>query len=66
MINAAQIRRMVTMCGASFPVRFQKIIHKYEDNKEALFDAGMSYALSQIMNNPLVARKICEGNPAFI
>ena len=58
------------------PVRFQKIIHKYEDNKEALFDAGMSYALSQIidllesdidgihlysMNNPLVARKICEG-----
>lgn len=75
-INAAQIKRMVTMCGASFPVRFQKIIHRYEDNKEALFDAGMSYALSQIidllandiegihlytMNNPVVARKICEG-----
>ena len=49
-INATQIRRMVTMCGASFPVRFQKIIHKYEDNKEALFDAGMSYALSQIID----------------
>ena len=64
------------MCGASFPVRFQKIISKYENNKEALFDAGMSYALSQIidllandidgihlytMNNPFVARKICEG-----
>ncbi len=75
-INAAQIKRMITMCGASFPERFQKIIHKYEDNKEALFDAGMSYALSQIidllvsdidgihlytMNNPAVARKICEG-----
>lgn len=75
-INAAQITRMVTMCGASFPVRFQKIINKYENNKEALFDAGMSYALSQIidllandvdgvhlytMNNPSVARKICEG-----
>lgn len=75
-INAAQIKRMITMCGASFPERFQKIIHKYEDNKEALFDAGMSYALSQIidllvsdidgihlytMNNPVVARKICEG-----
>lgn len=75
-INAAQIKRMVTMCGASFPERFQKIIRKYEDNKEALFDAGMSYALSQIidllvndidgihlytMNNPVVARKICEG-----
>lgn len=75
-INAAQIKRMITMCGATFPARFQKIIHKYEDNKEALFDAGMSYALSQIidllvsdidgihlytMNNPLVARRICEG-----
>ena len=75
-INASQIKRMVTMCGASFPVRFQKIINKYEDNREALFDAGMSYALSQIidllasdidgihlytMNNPSVAKKICEG-----
>lgn len=75
-INAAQIQRMVTMCGASFPERFQKIIDKYADNKEALFDAGMSYALSQIidlltndidgihlytMNNPMVAGKICEG-----
>ena len=75
-INAAQIKRMVTMCGASFPERFQKIINKYEDKQEALFDAGMSYALSQIidllvsdidgihlytMNNPKVARKICEG-----
>ena len=75
-INAAQIQRMATMCGASFPERFQKIIDKYADNKEALFDAGMSYALSQIidlltsdidgihlytMNNPVVAGKICEG-----
>lgn len=75
-INATQIKRMITMCGTSFPARFQKIIDKYADNKEALFDAGMSYALSQIidlltsdidgihlytMNNPAVARKICEG-----
>lgn len=75
-INAAQIKRMVTMCGTSFPERFQKIINKYEDNKDALFDAGMSYALSQIidllandidgihlytMNNPAVAKRIFEG-----
>ena len=75
-INASQIKRMVTLCGASLPARFEKIIHKYETNREALFDAGMSYALSQIidllahdvdgihlytMNNPVVARKICEG-----
>lgn len=75
-INASQIKRMVTMCGATLPPRFQKIISRYENNKEALFDAGMAYALSQIidllsndidgihlytMNNPVVARKICEG-----
>jgi len=75
-INAAQITRMITMCGASFPIRFQRILDKYQDRKEALFDAGMSYALSQIidllandvdgihlytMNNPAVARKICAG-----
>lgn len=75
-INAAQIKRMVSMCNASFPRRFQKIISRYEDNRDALFDAGMSYCLSQIidllvsdisgihlytMNNPMVARRICEG-----
>jgi methylenetetrahydrofolate reductase (NADPH) len=75
-INAAQIKRMISICNAAFPERFQKIINRYEDNREALFDAGMSYALSQIidllvsdiqgihlytMNNPVVARRICEG-----
>ncbi|MBP5606696.1 MAG: methylenetetrahydrofolate reductase [NAD(P)H] [Lachnospiraceae bacterium] len=75
-VKAAQIKRMVSMCNASFPVRFQKIVERYENNKEALFDAGMAYALSQIidllvsdtdgihlytMNNPRIARRICEG-----
>lgn len=75
-INAAQIKRMLTMCNATFPEKFKKITERYENNKEALFDAGMSYALSQIidllvsdidgihlytMNNPVVARRICEG-----
>lgn len=75
-INAAQIKRMVTLCGASLPARFERIIHKYEDNRAALFDAGMSYALSQVidllandvdgihlytMNKPAVAREICNG-----
>ncbi len=75
-INKAQIERMVTLCGASLPERFRKIMNRYENDKEALFDAGMAYALSQIidllandvdgihlytMNNPVVARRICEG-----
>ncbi len=75
-INASQIKRMVSLCNATFPARFQKIIERYEDNKEALFDAGLSYALTQIidllvndtegihlytMNNPVVAGRICDG-----
>ncbi len=75
-INKAQIERMVTLCGASLPGKFERIMNRFEDNKEALFDAGMAYALSQVidliandvdgihlytMNNPRVARKICEG-----
>lgn len=75
-INAAQIKRMVGLCGASLPPKFEKIINRYGDKKEALFDAGMTYALNQVidllandvdgihlytMNNPVVARRICEG-----
>lgn len=75
-INAAQIKRMVDMCGAKFPEKFNKIVHRYGDDKEALFDAGMSYCQSQIiellandvegihlytMNNVKVAKRLTEG-----
>lgn len=74
--NRAQIERMVNTCGASLPKKFERILHKYEENKEALFDAGMAYAINQIvdliandvegihiftMNNPKVAGRICDG-----
>jgi methylenetetrahydrofolate reductase (NADPH) len=74
-INKAQIERMVSMCGASLPEKFQCILDKYEDNKDALFDVGIIYAVNQIadliahgvdgihiytMNNPIVAKRICE------
>ncbi len=73
--NKSQIERMVTMCGASLPQKFTKMIQKYENNQEALIDAGIAYAADQIvdliangvegihlytMNNPYVARKITE------
>ena len=48
--NAGQIKRMVSMCGAYLPTAYEKIIHRFEDNKEALFDAGMAYAVSQIID----------------
>ncbi len=73
--NRKQIERMVSMCGASLPRKFTRIIQKYEHNPEALRDAGIAYAIDQIvdllaegvdgihlyiMNNPYVARKITE------
>ena len=79
--NKAQIERMVNMCGASLPLKYRKILEKYEDNKEALFDAGMAYATNQIidlltsgvdgihlytMNNPAVAKRICNNIKNFI
>ena len=46
-INAAQIFFLLRCAELLLPERFQKIIHRFEDNKPCLFDAGMSYALSQ-------------------
>lgn len=74
-INKAQIERMVNLCGASLPEKFRRIMDKYENDKEALFDAGMAYAVNQIvdllahdvdgihiytMNNTRVAEEICK------
>ena len=74
-INKNQIEKMVSLCGATLPERFQMITNKFEHNKEALFDAGLAYATSQIidllandvagihlytMNNPVVARRITD------
>lgn len=73
--NKNQIERMVTMCGASLPQKFVKVLQKFGDSKEALRDAGIAYAVDQIvdlvsngvdgihlytMNNPYIARKISE------
>lgn len=74
-VNKKQIERMVTTCGASLPQKFVKIMQKYEHNPEALRDAGIAYAIDQIidlaagdvdgihlytMNNPYVAKKISD------
>lgn len=78
--NSKQITRMVSMCGASLPRKFTRIIQKYEDNPTALQDAGIAYAIAQIiellaagvdgihlytMNNPYVARKSAKPSPAY-
>lgn len=71
--NRRQIERMVSLCGASLPAKFTKMMQRYEHSPEAMRDAGIAYAIDQIvdlaangvdgihlytMNNPYVARKI--------
>lgn len=79
--NKSQIERMVSMCGASLPPKFAKMIQKYEHSPEALRDAGIAYAIDQIvdlvsngvdgihlytMNNPYVAKRISEAVESII
>ncbi|MDE6679606.1 MAG: methylenetetrahydrofolate reductase, partial [Ruminococcus sp.] len=80
-VNKKQIERMVTTCGVSLPRKFVRIMQKYENNPEALRDAGIAYAINQIvdliasgvdgihlytMNNAYVARKISEAVSGII
>ncbi len=74
--NKAQVDRMISLCGASIPLKLNHILETYGDDKEKLFEEGIQYAIEQIidlidngvdgihiytMNNPIVAKKICEG-----
>ena len=80
-VNKNQIERMVTTCGASLPKKFVKIMQRFEHSPEALRDAGIAYAVNQIvdlaasgvdgihlytMNNAYVARKISEAVQGII
>ncbi|MCY6959998.1 methylenetetrahydrofolate reductase [NAD(P)H] [Clostridium brassicae] len=79
-VNKKQIKRIVEITGATLPRKFIKILDKYEYDKEAIRDAGIAYAVEQIvdlvssgvkgihlytMNNPYVARKITESTKSI-
>lgn len=79
--NKKQIERMVSMCGASIPAKLSKVLQRFGDNPEAMRDAGISYAIDQIvdlvangvdgihiytMNDAYVARKISESVSSII
>lgn len=49
-INKAQIERTVSMCGASLPVKFSKMMNKYAQDPVALKDAGIAFATEQIID----------------
>ncbi len=73
--NRKSIERMVSLTNAQLPKKFTKMMAKYENSPEAIRDAGIAYAIDQIvdlvtngvdgihlytMNNPYVARRINE------
>lgn len=73
--NKKQIERMVSLCGASLPRKFTRMMQRYENCPEAIRDAGIAYAIDQIvdlvsngvdgihlytMNNPYVANRIYD------
>ena len=72
-VNKKQIERMVSLCGVKLPPKFVTMMERYENNSLAMRDAGIAYAVDQIvdliaqdvdgihlytMNNPYIAQKI--------
>ncbi|MEL7647772.1 MAG: methylenetetrahydrofolate reductase [NAD(P)H] [Sedimentibacter sp.] len=70
--NKAQIERIATLSGSKIPEKYIRMMDKFENDKDAMVDAGIAYATEQIidlmangvdgvhlytMNNPYVARK---------
>lgn len=72
-----QIERTVALSGASLPAEFTHMVSRYSQNEEALYHAGIAYAIEQIcellenglvngihvytMNNAKVAKEVYEG-----
>lgn len=73
--NAAQIKRIAAISGNALPQKFLRIVERYQDQPEAMTQAGIAFATEQIidlyangvnavhvysMNKPDVARRIQE------
>ena len=80
-VNKKQIERIISLCGATFPKKFMKIVDKYEYDAIALRDAGIAYSVEQIidlvssgvkgvhiytMNNPIVAKSIINNISSIV
>ena len=74
-INKKQIEKMISLNGIKLPKKFLKIMRRYENDKTAMRDCGIAYAVDQLvdlissgvdgihlytMNNPYIAEKIYE------
>ncbi len=78
--NKKSIERMVSLTNAKLPKKFTDMMARYEAFPEAIRDAGIAYAIDQIvdlvthgvqgihlytMNNPHIARKIYEATKSL-
>jgi len=79
-LNKNQVEKIVSLTGCGLPKKFLKILEKYEHKPEALREAGIAYAIAQIvellswgidgihvytMNRPKTTRKIIESIEAI-
>lgn len=75
-VRQSQINRTVALSSASLPSEFTRMIARYQNDEQALFDAGIDYAIRQLrdlieggadgvhlyaMNNFEVAKRIYDG-----
>ncbi|MFD1484859.1 methylenetetrahydrofolate reductase [NAD(P)H] [Lacticaseibacillus baoqingensis] len=80
-LNQRQIQRMAKMGGVSLPDKFVSMMARYADNPIAMRDAGIAYAIDQIvdllvhgvdgihiytMDNPTVAKRIVEATRSLV
>lgn len=80
-ISSKQAERITAISGVKFPRKFLAMLDRYADRPETLLDAGIAYAVEQIidllahgvdgihlytMNNPTVARRINEAARSLI
>lgn len=49
-LNKNQILRITALSGCTIPPKFQRILDRYENNPEALKEAGEAYAIEQIID----------------
>ncbi|MDR3180018.1 MAG: methylenetetrahydrofolate reductase [NAD(P)H] [Holosporaceae bacterium] len=72
-VDKRLIEKIIGLCGATLPVKFSRMLNRFENSPAALFEAGIAYATEQIidlistgvqgihlytMNNPMVAERI--------
>jgi methylenetetrahydrofolate reductase (NADPH) len=48
--NAAQVKRMVSLSNAYIPRKLLAIVDRFRDKPDALYQAGISYAIDQIID----------------